>query len=160
MRFRLDVDGEQRNIEVEPFAGGFVIRIEGASYRARTRLAKNSVDVRIGAKTLRLQLEGNEAILDDGVHRVRLVELSTEGTDVIESHPTGPGAIVDVRSSMPGRVVRVAVSAGGPLPQGGTPVGPAGLEMRDEVSAPRGGGARLVRGLEGEVGTADPGRAA
>ncbi len=81
MRFRLDVDGEQRNIEVEPFAGGFVIRIEGASYRARTRLAKDSVDVRIGAKTLRLQLEGNEAILDDGVHHVRLVELSTEGTD-------------------------------------------------------------------------------
>ncbi len=50
MRFRLDVDGEQRDIEVQPIAGGFVIRIEGAEYRARTRVAMDSVDVRIGAK--------------------------------------------------------------------------------------------------------------
>src|SRR3989454_4431991 len=140
MRFRLDVDGEQRNIEVEPFAGGFVIRIEGASYRARTRLAKDSVDVRIGAKTLRLQLEGNEAILDDGVHHVRLVELSTEGTDVLESHPAGPGAVVDVRSSMPGRVVRVAGAPGGPVGPGGAVGGLGGMEKQEENAAARGGG--------------------
>src|SRR2546427_11704564 len=113
MRFRLDVDGEQRDIEVQPMAGGFVIRIDGAAYRARTRLAEDAVDVRIGAKTLRLRFQGDEAILDDGIHRVRLVEVTGEGADVIES-PAGPGAVVEVRSSMPGRVVRVAVAAGGP----------------------------------------------
>src|SRR3989475_7759481 len=112
MRFRLDVDGEQRDIEVQPMAGGFIIRIDGAAYRARTRLAKDAVDVRIGAKTLRLRFQGDEAILDDGIHRVRLVEVTGEGADVIES-PAGPGAVVEVRSSMPGRVVRVAVVAGG-----------------------------------------------
>jgi len=79
MRFRLDVDGEQRDIEVQPMAGGFIIRIDGAAYRARTRLAKDAVDVRIGAKTLRLRFQGDEAILDDGIHRVRLVEVTGEG---------------------------------------------------------------------------------
>ncbi len=155
MRFRLDVDGEQRNIEVEPFAGGFVIRIEGASYRARTRLAKDSVDVRIGAKTLRLRLEGNEAILDDGVHHVRLVELSTEGTDVLESHPAGPGAVVDVRSSMPGRVVRVAVAPGSLVERGETLVVLEAMKMQNEIPAPGDGVVRQVAVREGETVTAD-----
>src|SRR2546427_9053499 len=124
MRFSLDVDGEQRDIEVQPMAGGFIIRIDGAAYRARTRLAKDAVDVRIGAKTLRLRFQGDEAILDDGIHRVRLVEVTGEGPDVIES-PAGPGAVVEVRSSMPGRVVRVAGAPGGAGRRGGAPAGPA-----------------------------------
>src|SRR3989449_851770 len=140
MRFRLDVDGEERDIEVQPMAGGVIIRIDGAAYRARTRLAKEAVDVRIRAKTLRLRFQGAEAVLDDGIHRVRLVEVTGEGPDVIES-PAGPGAVVEVRSSMPGRVVRVAVSPGGAGPRGGAPLGLGGKKKERENSRPpdRGG---------------------
>ncbi len=143
MRFRLDVDGEQRDIEVEPIAGGFIVRIDGASYRARTRLAKDSVDVRIGPKTLRLHLQGNEAILDDGVHRLRLVEVAGEGADVIERHPAGPGAVVDVRASMPGRVVRVAVASGSAVRS------PGSDENAERDSGARGRGRASGRGLGG-----------
>jgi glutaconyl-CoA/methylmalonyl-CoA decarboxylase subunit gamma len=155
MRFRLDVDGEQRDIEVEPVAGGFLVRIDGASYRARTRLAKGSVDVRIGPKTLRLHLQGNEAILDDGIHRVRLVEVMGEGADLIDSHPAGPGAVVDVRSSMPGRVVRVAVAPGSPVRRGETLVVLEAMKMQNEIPAPADGVVRRVPVSEGETVTAD-----
>ena len=156
MRFRLDVDGEQREIEVEPMTGGFVIRIEGATYRARTRLAGgDSVDVRIGAKTLRLQLQGNEAILDDGVHRVRLVEVSEEGAEVVERQPARAGTVVDVRSSMPGRVVRVAVTAGSPVRRGETLVVLEAMKMQNEIPAPGDGVVRHVAVAEGETVTAD-----
>jgi len=154
MRFRLDVDGEQREIEVEPMTGGFVIRIEGATYRARTRLAGDSVDVRIGAKTLRLQLQGNEAILDDGVHRVRLVEVSEEGAEVVERQPARAGTVVDVRSSMPGRVVRVAVTAGSPVRRGETLVVLEAMKMQNEIPAPGDGVVRHVAVAEGETVTA------
>ena len=155
MRFRLDVDGEKRGIEVEPMTGGFVIRIEGAMYRARTRLAGDSVDVRIGAKTLRLQLLGNEAILDDGAHQLRIVEVSKEAADVIESHPARPGAIVDVRSAMPGRVVRVAVAPGSSVRRGETLVVLEAMKMQNEIPAPGDGVVRLVAVAEGETVTAD-----
>jgi len=155
MRFRLDVDGEQRDIEVQPMAGGFVIRIEGAEYRARTRLAMDSVDVRIGAKTQRLHLQGNEAFLHDGIHRVRLVEVSEEGADVIESRPSGPGAIVDVRSSMPGRVVRVAITPGAHVRRGETLVVLEAMKMQNEIPAPGDGVVHQVAVSEGETVTAD-----
>ena len=154
MRFRLDVDGEQRDIEVQPMAGGFIIRIDGAAYRARTRLAKDAVDVRIGAKTLRLRFQGDEAILDDGIHRVRLVEVTGEGPNVIES-PAGPGAVVEVRSSMPGRVVRVAVAPGSPVRRGETLVVLEAMKMQNEIPAPADGVVRQVAVAEGETVTAD-----
>src|SRR2546425_7469987 len=156
LRFRLDVDGEERDIEVQPMAGGFIIRIDGAAYRARTRLAKDAVDVRIGAKTLRLRFQGDEAILDDGIHRVRLVEVTGEGPNVIES-PAGPGAVVEVRSSMPGRVVRVAVAPGGAGRRGGDLLGPGAMKKEKEIPAPPDAGGRQGLVAGGETGTAGPG---
>ena len=112
MRFRLDVDGERREIDVERSAAGFAIRIDGAVYRVRTRSTAEFVDVRIGTKRFRVRLQGNEAILEDGVHRLRIEDVSEDRADVVEGRPTDTGAVVDVRSSMPGRVVRVAVAEG------------------------------------------------
>jgi len=155
MRFRLDVDGEQREIEVESVAGGFVIRIEGASYRTRTRVSRNSVDVRIGAKRYRLGLRGNEAILDDGIHRIRLVDVSDEEPDVAEGRPSGPGAVVEVRSSMPGRVVRVAVATGSPVRRGETLVVLEAMKMQNEIPSPGDGVVRQIAVSEGETVTAD-----
>src|SRR5437667_2876081 len=76
MRFRLDVDGGRREIDVERSAAGFAIRIDGAVYEVRTRSTPEFVDVRIGTKRFRIRLQGNEAILYDGVHRLRREEAS------------------------------------------------------------------------------------
>src|SRR2546428_11344431 len=107
------------------------------------------MDVRIGAKTLRIRSQGDEAILDDAIHRVRLVEVTGEGPDVIES-PAGPGAVVEVRSSMPGRVVRVAGGAGGAGRGGGGPPVPGGKKKKKKSSGTpgRGGPQDVVRGGE------------
>src|SRR5438093_13761820 len=111
MRFRLDVDGERRDIEVEATGRGFVIRIEGATYRARARPGADVVDVRIGAKRYRLRIQGNQVILDDEVHRLRIADISEDKGVAVEGRAVGEGAVVDVSSSMPGRVVRVGVAA-------------------------------------------------
>jgi len=155
MRFRLDVDGERHEIEVVPTAGGFVIRIDGASYRARARPVADFMDVRIGSKRFRLRVHGNEAILGDEVHRLRIADVSEERADVVEGRPTGKGAVVDVRSSMPGRVVRVAVAAGTPVRRGETLVILEAMKMQNEIPAPGDGVVRQVAVAEGDTITAD-----
>src|SRR5207245_8642291 len=102
----------RRGLRFDPVAWGVLIRNDAAAYRARARPQADFVDVRIGAKQYRLRVQGNEAILGDEVHRLRIADVSDERGAGIEGLPTGKGAVVDVRSSMPGRVVRVAVAAG------------------------------------------------
>jgi len=155
MRFLLDVDGERRAIEVEPIAGGFVIRIDGALYRVHARPAAEFVDVRIGAKRYRLRVEGNEAIFGDEVHRLRIADVSEDRGDVVEGRPAGKGAVVDVRSPMPGRVVRVAVAAGTSVRRGETLVILEAMKMQNEIPAPGDGVVRQIAVAEGETITAD-----
>ncbi len=155
MRFRLDVDGERRDIDVEATGEGFVIRIDGATYRARARPAADVVDVRIGAKRYRLRIQGNQVILDDEVHRVRIADISEDQGITVEGRPAGKGAVVDVRSSMPGRVVRVAVAAGTRVHRGQTLLILEAMKMQNEIPAPGDGVVRQVAVAEGETITAD-----
>jgi acetyl/propionyl-CoA carboxylase alpha subunit len=155
MRFRLDVDGERREIEVEPSADGFVIRIDGASYRARARTLADFVEVRIGAKRFRLRFQGDEAILDDGVHRLRIEDLSEQRPEEVGARPSGVGVVVDVRSSMPGRVIRVAVAVGARVRRGETLVVLEAMKMQNEIPSPGEGVVREVRVSAGETITAD-----
>jgi len=155
MRFRLDVDGERRDIEVEATGRGFVIRIEGAMYRARARPDADVVDVRIGAERYRLRIQGNRVILDDEVHRLRIADISEDKGVTVEGRAVGEGAVVDVRSSMPGRVVRVAVAAGTRVHRGQTLLILEAMKMQNEIPAPGDGVVRQVAVAEGETITAD-----
>ena len=155
MRFRLDVDGERRDIEVEATGRGFVIRIEGATYRARARSAADVVDVRIGAERYRLRIQGNRVILDDEVHRLRIADISEDKGVTVEGRAVGEGAVVDVRSSMPGRVVRVAVAAGTRVHRGQTLLILEAMKMQNEIPAPGDGVVRQVAVAEGETIMAD-----
>jgi len=154
MRFRLDIDGERRDIEIEPRAGGFEVRVDGASYRIRARSSVDTVDIRIGAKVLRVRLQGESAILDDGVHRFRIFEVS-EAAPTTGRHAGGAGSLVDVRASMPGRVVRVNVTPGARVRRGQTLIVLEAMKMQNEIPSPGDGVVREVRVAAGETVTAD-----
>jgi len=154
MRFRLDIDGERRDIEIEPRAGGFEVRVDGASYRIRARSSVDTVDIRIGAKVLRVRLQGESAILDDGVHRFRIFEVS-EAAPTTGRHAGGAGNLVDVRASMPGRVVRVNVTPEARVRRGQTLIVLEAMKMQNEIPSPGDGVVREVRVAAGETVTAD-----
>jgi len=154
MRFRLDIDGERRNIEIEPRAGGFEVRVDGASYRIRARSSVDTVDIRIGAKVLRVRLQGESAILDDGAHRFRISEVS-EAAPTTGRRAGGAGSPVDVRASMPGRVVRVNVTPGARVRRGQTLIVLEAMKMQNEIPSPGDGVVREVRVAAGETVTAD-----
>src|SRR5207249_157010 len=97
------------------------------------RPAADAVDVRIGAKRYRLRIQGNQVILNDQVHRLRIADISEDKGVAVEGRPAGQGAVVDVRSSMPGRVVRVAVGAGTRVHRGQTLVILEAMKMQNEI---------------------------
>ncbi len=154
MRFRLDIDGERRDIEIEPRADGFEVRVDGASYRIRTRSSADAMDIRIGAKEFRVRLQGETAILDDGVHRFRISEVS-EAAPTTGRRASGAGSLVDVRASMPGRVVRVGVTPGARVRRGQTLIVLEAMKMQNEIPSPGDGVVRDVRVSAGETVTAD-----
>src|SRR5256885_4573683 len=63
MRFRLEIDGERRDIEIEPRAGGFEVRVDGARYHVRARSTADTMVIRIEARGLHVMLTGDNANL-------------------------------------------------------------------------------------------------
>ncbi len=155
MRFRLDIDGETRDIEVEPRAGGFEVRVDGATYRIDARSSDDTAELRVGAKRFRVRLQGELAILDDGVHRFRIAEISERVPETAGRTPRAARSIVDVRTPMPGRVVRVAVTPGARVRRGQTLLVLEAMKMQNEIPSPGEGVVREVRVSAGETITAD-----
>ncbi|HEX9339988.1 MAG TPA: biotin/lipoyl-containing protein [Thermoplasmata archaeon] len=154
MRFRLVVDGEARDIELTRDSKGVAVRVDGAEYRARTKATTDGISVRIGSETHRIRFQGSDVIVDDCRHAISVPEVTEdrpEGTPAA----TIRGAAVDVRSSMPGRVVRVMVAPGDRVKRGQTLLVLEAMKMQNEIPAPRDGVVRRLNVTEGETIAAD-----
>ncbi len=154
MRIRLVVDGETHDIEVEATSKGLRVRVDGSEYGARTRVSETGVAVRIGPRTHYVRFEGTAVFDGDASHRISVTEVSEEGTALRELGGPETGA-VEVRPSMPGRVVRVSVVPGAPVRRGQTLVVLEAMKMQNEIPAPGDGVVREIRVAEGETITAD-----
>src|SRR5256712_6401902 len=154
VRSRVGIDDERRALGIEPRAGGFEVRVDGARYGVRARSSVETMDIRIGAKGLHVQLRGETAILDDGVHRFRISEVS-ETTPTTGRGAGGAGSLVDVRAPMPGRVVRVNVTPGAGVRRGQTLIVLEAMKMQNEIPSPGDGVVREIRVAAGETVTAE-----
>lgn len=154
MRFRVAVDGELHEIEVERGDGGVAIRVDGAAYRARATRGPLGLVVRIGRETFRVRFEGRNVFVDGERHALSVPAVEA-------SRPTGPQedsahpALLEVRPPMPGRVVRIAAAVGASVVRGQTLLVLEAMKMQNEIPAPRSGIVREVRVSEGESITAD-----
>ncbi|HYT00992.1 MAG TPA: biotin/lipoyl-containing protein [Thermoplasmata archaeon] len=155
MRFRLVVDGEPREIEVDRTRQGYSVRVDGSEYRATARPRADEVAVRIGPRSYRIRFEGHEARVDDGRHEVLISEIFDEQALVDSPTAAGKEAPIEIRSPMPGRVVRVLIGAGDPVRRGQTLLILEAMKMQNEIPAPRDGVVREVRVHEGESITVD-----
>ncbi len=155
MRFRLIVDGEARELEVEPAPRGFKVLVDGIAYRPQVRVAREGLEVRIGSRRFEIRFDGPRVQVDDAIHSVTIGDVRTE-----PPHRRRPGegraaTIVDVRPSMPGRVVRVVVAAGDRVRRGQTLVVLEAMKMQNEIPAPGDGRVQEVGVVEGESVTPD-----
>ncbi|HYS73783.1 MAG TPA: acetyl-CoA carboxylase biotin carboxyl carrier protein subunit [Thermoplasmata archaeon] len=154
MRFRLVVDGEARDIDLSRDSKGITVRVDGARYRAQTKSTKEGIAIRLGSETRRIRFEGREAIVDEHRHTISIGEV-TEDRPERAPATTIRRASIEVRSSMPGRVVRVLVAPGARVKRGQTLLVLEAMKMQNEIPAPQDGVVRRLNATEGETIPAD-----
>jgi len=155
MRFRLVVDGESKDIEIDRSERGLTVRVDGAVYRSQARASGDRVTVQIGPKKYRIRFEQGAVLLDDGRHAIGISEMEEEPPARASGSASRDRGEVEVRATMPGRVVRVSVHRGAVVKRGQTLVVLEAMKMQNEIPAPRDGVVRDVRVAEGESVTAD-----
>ena len=136
MRFRLVVDGEAHEVEVDGSPPSLAIRVDGAPYRARATRAGDGVSVRIGRNRHRIAVRGRQVTVD-GIPSEVVAE-ALETSSAAGGGPGGSGAvsIYEVRPPMPGRIVKVAVAAGDRVKRGQTLAVLEAMKMQNEIAAP------------------------
>lgn len=151
MRFRLVVDGEDHEIEVERSAPGLTVRVDGAPYRARVLRTADAIQVRLGKERHRIVIRGGTVAVDGQVHHV-VTELAQASEDVgTRGTSRSRGAVFEIRPPMPGRVVRLPVLAGGAVKRGQAIAVLEAMKMQNEIPSPSDGVVREVRVREGET---------
>lgn len=155
MRFRLVVDGEPREIDIDRTPRGMKVRVDAVEYRAQVRSSKEGLVIRIGPWTHQVRFEGSSVRVDDAPHAISIGDLREEPPRRSGGGAGRVAAVVEVRPAMPGRVVRLAVAAGDRVKRGQTLVVLEAMKMQNEIPAPGDGIVREVGVAEGESVTAD-----
>lgn len=150
MRFRIVVDGDAREVEIERTGAGCVLRVDGVTYRARVRRVDDSFEARMGRARHRVRLGPGVAVVDGVSHRVRLEDTAGAGAPYAAPSRRAARERVAVRPPMPGRVVRLAVSPGAAVRRGQTIAVLEAMKMQNEIPAPSDGVVREVLVAEGE----------
>ncbi len=149
MRYRLVVDGEACDLEVDRSRTGLVVRVDGAVYRARVASDGGGFRVRIGRSVHRVEFRGAQALVDG--------EAVAVATEMPERQPEDPRLGLRVRATrweirppMPGRVVRIEVVAGGQVRRGQVVAVLEAMKMQNEIPAPADARVASVLVKEGE----------
>lgn len=140
-RSHAEIDGRTYDVEMhEPEAGQFSLRFaSGRKIEARV-----SIDA-----------EGRSVVWIDGrpidVELIDPKKLRSSGTSSAEA----VGA-ADVKTAMPGKVVRLIVSVGDGVEKGDGVIVVEAMKMQNEIKAPKNGTVISIRVAEGD--TVDPGQ--
>ena len=155
MRFRLVVDGESREIDVDPGPEGPVVRIDGAEYVTQVESSPSEFVIRIGQRSHRIRLQGRSAFVDDTRHDISIPDVEGVSTARPAESASRGATLVEVRPPMPGRVIRLLVAPGTEVARGQILLVLEAMKMQNEIPAPHDGIVREFRVAEGESITAD-----
>ncbi len=150
MRFRLVIDGEAHEVEVEGEPPALTVKVDGAAYRARTDREGSALTVRIGSRRHRIAIRGRQVTVDGLPHEVVTESLGVTGRLATGTEGARSGAVVEIRPPMPGRVVKVAVAPGDHVKRGQMVVILEAMKMQNEIPAPAEAVVRSVGVREGE----------
>lgn len=155
MRFRLVVDGESHELEVDGEPPEFRVRVDGAAYKAKATREGTELVVRIGTRRHRISVRGRQVTVDGLRH-----EVSTEAIDMARRLSGGPegsrsAGLLEVRPPMPGRIVKVPVAVGDRVRKGQTLAVLEAMKMQNEIPSPADAVVKSLGVREGESISSD-----
>jgi biotin carboxyl carrier protein len=155
MKFHADVGDQKHEVEIRREGGKIFAQIDDRKYELEVSEPESGVylfkhDGRIFEASVsngHVRIGGNE-------FDVRLVDpkrLRGGGADADHGH-----GIVEVKTAMPGKVVRILVEAGATVEKGDGVVIVEAMKMQNELKSPKAGVVKDVRAREGAtVGAGD-----
>ncbi len=130
-----DLDGQEYDLEVsEPEPGVYLFKHEGRVYEASVSRSKSTTEtthVRIGTVEFDIRLTDPK--------RLRSAASGTEHAD----------GIAEIRTAMPGKVVRVLLQPGSEVDAGASVLVVEAMKMQNELKAPKAGTIKEIRVKEG-----------
>jgi biotin carboxyl carrier protein len=161
-RFSIDVKGQPQSISVEPLEGGrFRVTREGRTLvldakkvQSGARSATWSLVPEGGGPSLQVDVDGVAPDLTVTVDNVsvplKIADARSQVAGLAAARPQAAGP-QPVRSPMPGKVVKVLVSAGSEVKAGAPVVVVEAMKMENELRAPRDGKVVAVKVAEGQA---------
>ncbi len=161
-RFSVDVKGQAQQISVEPLEGGrFRVTREGRTLvldarkvQSGARSATWSLVPEGGGPALQVDVDGAAPDLTVTVENVsvpiKLADARSQVAGLAAARPQAAGP-QPVRSPMPGKVVKVLVSAGAEVKSGTPGVVVEAMKMENELRAPRDGKVVAVKVQEDQA---------
>ncbi len=144
--------GHEHIVEIqEDAAGRTSVTVDGAAMEAsaeagaRSGSGRSATSIRIGSRSLELWLEGTPpkvGVIADGQRFFAAVE--SERMRIRAAGKPSAAAEGDVRSPMPGRVVRVLAAEGHEVEAGSPVIVVEAMKMENELAAPRSGKVKKV----------------
>jgi biotin carboxyl carrier protein len=155
MRFNLEIDGQTRQVEIEPAetAGQWRIRIDGESVEADAHLIRPGVlSLIVAGRSHRIVLDADpgDPALHAGAQRIPYRMEDPRSLRSRRRH-AGTDSPVPVKASMPGRVVRVLVEKGGAIATHQGVIVVEAMKMQNELKSPKDGRVAEIRVSPGDT---------
>src|SRR5690606_2530544 len=136
-RLQATVDGRSYDIEAsEPEPGVYLLKHEGKIFEASVSKPAAAGD------PYKVRLKGNET-------EIRIADPKRlRGSGAAHDHGDG---LADIKTAMPGKVVRVIAEAGAEVKKGDGVLVVEAMKMQNELKSPKDGTVRDVRAKEGQT---------
>ncbi len=137
MKYRVTIDGEARDIDVQITEGGTVsVSEDGTPVDVDVTRVPGGVSLRLDGKVWDVHVGplGDETMLAAGPHRTR-AHVESERQRARKARGAGASAAKELRAPMPGRIVEVFVEAGAEVDAGAPLVVIEAMKMQNELRA-------------------------
>lgn len=155
MKYFVDVSGEEHEVELVERLGELSVRLDGepieVTYRDVDRLGQ--VGLFLGTKSFAVSIQGGaeEASVTVAGHAFDVTVEDERERAARQAERARGGGGGDVKSVMPGVVLRVLVEEGDEVQEGQALLILEAMKMQNELAAPRSGRVQRIHVAEGEA---------
>lgn len=151
MKLNAEINGDVKTVEVTSWDGSVFARIDDREYALdASQIEPGLFHFKLGPKVYEIYVAPN-GLVDVGPHQfeVRLVDprslRSSGAAGALED------GLVEIKTAMPGKVVRTLVAAGDEVTQGQGVVVVEAMKMQNELKSPKEGVVKEMRFSEGDT---------
>ncbi len=157
MKLKAEIGGEARDIEITETDGGLHAVVDGRAYEIEAS------EPEAGIYLFKYEGRVYEASVSappspGGAHSVRLRGRETAVRIIDPKRLRGSGAahdhgdgLAEIKTAMPGKVVRVLVEAGAEVSKGDGILVVEAMKMQNELKSPKDGTVREIRAADGQT---------